>query len=87
MIVPPLDEDYTDEGGTARVHGYTVIVNDETEFIEDAYVEYAEEKISVKLPDSSYIDYDNRVTVTVLGSEKPMPDMNGRKRPSNDPAA
>ena len=75
VIVPPLDEDYTDEGGTARVHGYTVIVNDETEFIEDAYVEYAEEKISVKLPEEKYIDYDNRITVTVLDGEKPVPDM------------
>ena len=77
--VPPTNIDYTDVNGYAEVDGYAVTVQNETGFIERAFVtHHAEiknedgtvqtaENISVQLPENVKVDdYNNRVTVTVL---------------------
>lgn len=77
--VPPTNIDLTDINGYSEVDGYAVIVQNETGFIEKAFVtHHAEvknedgtvrtaENISVELPENIKVDdYSNRVTVTVL---------------------
>ena len=84
--VPPVNIDYTDVNGYAEVDGYAVTVQNETGFIEKAFVtHYAEvknedgtvqtaESISVGLPENVKVDdYDNRVTVTVLNKADNIP--------------
>ena len=79
--VPPTNIDYTDVNGYAEVDGYAVTVQNETGFIEKAFVTLSttqsepdengnvteSESISVELPENIKVDdYNNRVTVTVL---------------------
>ena len=79
--VPPTNIDYTDVNGYAEVDGYAVTVQNETGFIEKAFVTLSttqsepdengniteSENISVQLPENVKVDdYNNRVTVTVL---------------------
>ena len=79
--VPPTNIDYTDVNGYAEVDSYAVTVQNETSFIEKAFVTLsttqsepdengnvtANESISVQLPENIKVDdYNNRVTVTVL---------------------
>ena len=79
--VPPTNIDYTDVNGYAEVDGYAVTVQNETGFIEKAFVTLSttqsepdengniteSENISVTLPENIKVDdYNNRVTVTVL---------------------
>ena len=79
--VPPTNIDYTDVNGYAEVDGYAVTVQNETSFIEKAFVTLTttqsepdengniteNENISVELPENVKVDdYNNRVTVTVL---------------------
>ena len=79
--VPPTNIDYTDVNGYAEVDGYAVTVQNETGFIEKAFVTLTttqsepdengnvteSESISVQLPENIKVDdYNNRVTVTVL---------------------
>ena len=79
--VPPTNIDYTDINGYAEVDGYAVTVQNETGFIEKAFVTLTttqsqpdengnvpeSESISVQLPENIKVDdYNNRVTVTVL---------------------
>ena len=79
--VPPTNIDYTDVNGYAEVDGYAVTVQNETGFIEKAFVTLhttqsesdesgnvtESESISVQLPENVKVDdYNNRVTVTVL---------------------
>ncbi len=84
--VPPVNIDYTDVNGYAEVDGYAVTVQNETGFIEKAFVtHYAEvknedgtvqtaESIFVGLPENVKVDdYDNRVTVTVLNKADNIP--------------
>lgn len=77
MTVPPLSEDYTDSEGKAKVNGLNILVSDETKPIEHAFITISEDnKISVKLPETSLIDISNRITVTVTDNEnKPVKDM------------
>ena len=76
VYVPPLSEDYTDADGKAKVNGINVFVSDESKVIEGAFVTIADNKISVKLPETVVFDYHNRITVTVTDSEeKPVKDM------------
>ncbi len=77
MTVPPLSEDYTDTEGKAKVNGYNVLVTDEAKPIENAFITISEDnKINVKLPETSLIDIANRITVTVTDNEnKPVKDM------------
>ena len=79
--VPPANIDYTDVNGYAEVDGYAVTVQNETGFIEKAFITLSttqsepdengniteSENISVELPENVKVDdYNNRVTVTVL---------------------
>ena len=79
--VPPTNIDYTDVNGYAEVDGYAVTVQNETGFIEKAFVTLSttqsepdengnvteSESISVELPENIKVDdYNNRVTVTVM---------------------
>ena len=79
IVVPPTNIDYTDVNGYAEVDGYAVTVQNETGFIEKAFVTHraevknedgtvqTAENISVELPANVKVDdYNNRVTVTVL---------------------
>lgn len=69
VVVPPVTEDITDENGNAVVGGYNVVVNDETNPVENAFVELIDGKIVVTLPDGNVIDITNRITVTVTDGE------------------
>lgn len=79
--VPPTNIDYTDVNGYAEVDGYAVTVQNETGFVEKAFVTLnttqsepdengnitESESISVQLPENVKVDdYANRVIVTVL---------------------
>jgi len=76
IVVPPVSEDYSDKDGKAAVNGYSVLIADETKPIENAFVEIIDGKLSVKLPESSLIDINNKISVTVTGSENaPVKDM------------
>lgn len=76
MVVPPLSEDITDSEGKAKVNGYNVLITDETNPIENAFVTIGEGQINVMLPDGVMIDIDNRITATITDSEdKPVKDM------------
>ena len=76
MVVPPLSEDYTDSEGKAQVNGYNVIVTDESKPIENAFITVLDGKLNVKLPETSVIAIENRITVTVTDSENvPVKDM------------
>ena len=76
MVVPPLSEDYTDSEGKGVVNGYNVLITDETKPIENAFITIADGKLNVKLPETSVIAIENRITVTVTDSENaPVKDM------------
>ena len=76
MVVPPLSEDITDSEGKAKVNGYTVLITDETNSIENAFITIGEGQINVMLPEGSLIDINNRITATITDSEdKPVKDM------------
>ena len=76
LVVPPLSEDYTDSEGKGVVNGYNVLVTDETKPIENAFITIADGKLNVKLPETSVIAIENRITVTVTDSESaPVKDM------------
>ena len=76
MVVPPLSEDITDSEGKAKVNGYNVLITDEANSIENAFVTIGEGQINVMLPDGVMIDIDNRITATITDSEdKPVKDM------------
>ena len=67
MVVPPLNEDYTDAEGNAKVNAYDVKITDETAPVAAALVFYDEEhnEIVVALPADKLISYSNRITVYV----------------------
>lgn len=70
MTVPPLSEDYTDSEGKAKVNGMNILVADEAQPIENAFIKIAEDsKINVILPESNKIDIANRISVTVTDNE------------------
>lgn len=86
--VPPTNIDYTDINGYAEVDGYAVTIQNETGFIEKAFVTLnttqsepdengnitESENISVELPENIKVDdYNNRVTVTVLNKADSTP--------------
>ena len=76
IVVPPLSEDYTDSEGKAQVNGYNVIVTDESKSIENAFITITDGKLNVKLPETSVIAIENRITVTVTdGENAPVKDM------------
>lgn len=76
IVVPPLSEDYTDSEGKAQVNGYNVIVTDESKSIENAFITITDGKLNVKLPETSVIAIENRITVTVTdGENTPVKDM------------
>ncbi len=70
LTVPPVNSGYTDADGKVHISGFNVIVEDETNKIENAYVTYNEDNtISVLLPSENLIDYSNRICVTVLDKD------------------
>lgn len=69
VIVPPLDEDYTDKDGNAKINDYIVIVEDTKTKIENAFVRIEDGKISIKLPDANVLETSNQTTVTVLDKD------------------
>lgn len=76
IVVPPLSEDMTDSEGKAVVNGYNVLITDEQKPIENAFVVIADGKISVKLPDETTFDFNNRITTTVTDKDNnPVKDM------------
>ncbi len=77
MVVPPLNEDITDENGVGKVNGYNVVVTDEKAPIANVFITISEDgKLSVKLPEGTLIDIDNRITATITDSEdKPVKGM------------
>ena len=76
IVVPPVNTDMTDSEGKAVVNGYNVVITDESKPIENAYIEMADGKISVKLPEDVVIAIENRITATVMDSENvPVKDM------------
>ena len=76
MVVPPLSEDYTDSEGKGVVNGYNVLVTDETKPVENAFITMADGKLNVKLPETSVIAIENRITVTITdGENAPVKDM------------
>ena len=76
MVVPPLSEDITDSEGKAKVNGYNVLITDETNSIENAFITIGGGQINVMLPKGTLIDIDNRITATITDSEdKPVKDM------------
>jgi len=77
MVVPPLNEDITDENGTGNVNGYTVVVTDEKAPIANAFITISEDgRLSVKLPEANKIDIENRISVVVTDNEdKPVKGM------------
>lgn len=74
MTVPPLNEDYTDSDGKAKVNGMNILVADESNPIENAFIKIAEDgKITVKLPEANKIEIHNRISVTVTDNgDKPV---------------
>ncbi len=67
VTLPDGNIGYTDQNGRVSVGDFIVLVSDESKNIAGALVTYNEDNtISVELPEGSVIDYDNRVTVTVL---------------------
>ena len=76
LILPPTNEDMTDKDGSAAANGYNILVADEAKPIENAFVTMVDGKLIVKLPETSVITVDNRITVTVTDSENaPVKDM------------
>lgn len=76
IVVPPLSEDMTDSEGKAVVNGYNVLITDETNPIENAFVIITDGKINVVLPDEMTFDYNNRITATVTDKDNnPVKDM------------
>ena len=70
LTVPPVNSGYTDKDGKVHIGGFNVIVEDEANKIENAYVTYNEDNtISVLLPTENLIDYENRIRVTVLDKD------------------
>lgn len=43
MVVPPLNEDITDENGVGKVNGYNVVVTDEKAPIANAFITISED--------------------------------------------
>ena len=77
MVIPPLNEDITDENGVGKVNGYNVVVTDEKAPIANAFITISEDgRLSVKLPEANKIDIENRISVVVTDSEdKPVKGM------------
>lgn len=76
IVVPPMNTDMTDSEGKAVVTGYNVLLTDETKPIENAYIEIVDGKISIKLPEGTNIDINNRITAIVTDADdKPVKDM------------
>ena len=77
MVVPPLNEDYTDKDGSAKVNAYDVSITDESAPVADALVFYDEEhnEIVVALPADKLISYANRITVSVSSEGNPVSGM------------
>lgn len=70
ITVPPLSEDYTDAEGKAKVNGMNILVADEAQPIENAFIKVDENgKINVTLPEANKIDIKNRISVTVTDNE------------------
>ncbi len=65
IVVPPLNEDYTDKDGYAKVGGYDIIVENKDTKIEKAFVEIKDGKIYITLPDGFTLTTSNQTTVTV----------------------
>lgn len=67
VTVPPINEDYSDDNGAARVSGYDIKVKDETGTVSDAFVYYDElnEEIIVALPENKKISFSNRIYTEV----------------------
>ncbi len=72
-IVPPTNTDRTDKDGYAKVvegdKTYNVVVNDETEKIENAVVTVNDGKLSVTLPNGKKLVSTNQTTVTVTDAD------------------
>ena len=68
-IVPPVNKDMTDSEGKAVVNNLNIVIADETQPIANAYVEMADGKINVILPETSVIDINNRITATVTDAK------------------
>ena len=67
ITLPDGNSGYTDKNGRVNVNEYIVLVSDETKNVSGALVTYNEDStLTVELPEESIIDYDNRITVTVL---------------------
>lgn len=67
ITLPDGNSGYTDKNGRVNVNEYIVLVSDEIQNISGALVTYNEDStLTVELPEESIINYDNRVTVTVL---------------------
>ena len=70
LTVPPQDKGYTGEDGKIKVNGYIVKVEDTTTPIKNAFVTIStDNKITVLLPDTSVLDSNNQITVTVLNDK------------------
>jgi len=72
VVVPPLNEDYTDKDGMAKVNEFDVKVTDEAGPIFDAliYLDTEGNEIIVALPVDKFISYSNRITVAVSSDGK-----------------
>lgn len=69
ITLPTASDGYTDENGKVNVDELNVIVKDELGAIPNAYVQHNEDdSITVTIPEDKTINYDNRITVTVLDS-------------------
>lgn len=76
IVVPPVNTDMTDSEGKGLVNGYNVLITDETNPIENAYIEIVDDKITVMLPEGVVFDYNNRITATVTDKDNnPVKDM------------
>lgn len=76
IVVPPLSEDMTDSEGKAVVNGFNVLITDEQNVIENAFVYIKDNKIYVELPEGTTFDYNNRITATVTDKDNaPVKDM------------
>lgn len=76
IVFPALHKDMTDSEGKAIVNGYHVRIADESKPIENAYIEMADGKINVRLPEGAEIAMENRITATITDSgNAPVKDM------------
>ena len=79
IVVPPLNEDYTDTEGNAKVNSFDVkVMDDETNPVADALVYHDADnsEIVIALPVDRIISYANRITVTVTSDGNPIAGMN-----------